>query len=181
MIQTTRGQTVVHLVEQMNSLGVHGDHLVTSLNRINEPEDTRTTTRIEEQGIGVHGGLQLHGLDQLGKFPGVFTLNTIRGLTFDRVVEEGGSSQQIDLDICVSEDGLKILDTSSGNVGESSESIGPPAVSVTSIVKTQLLTKVVETVGDVGLDHQSGRDVVVTVSVGTSNDLGIGISIHIYL
>lgn len=102
-------------------------------------------------------------------------------MTFDRVVEEGGSGQQIDLDVCVSEDGLKILDTSSGNVGESSESIGPPTVSVTSVVKTQLLTKVVETVGDVGLDHQSGRDVVVTVSVGTSNDLGIGVSIHVCL
>jgi hypothetical protein len=102
-------------------------------------------------------------------------------LTFDRVVEEGGSGQQIDLDVCVRENGLKILDTSSGNVGESSESIGPPTVSVTSVVKTQLPTKVVETVGDVGLDHQSGRDVVVTVGVGTSNDLGIGISIHIYL
>jgi hypothetical protein len=181
MIQTTRGQTVVHLVEQVNSLGVHGDHLVTSLNRINEPEDTRTTTRIEEQGIGVHGSLQLHGLDQLGKFPGVLTMNRIRGLTFDRVVEEGGSGQQVDLDVCVSKDGLKILDTSSGNVGESSESIGPPTVSITGVVKTQLLTKGVETVEDFGLDHQSGRDVVVTVSVGTSNDLGIGVSIHICL
>jgi len=79
------------------------------------------------------------------------------------------------------QDGLKILDTGSGNVGESSESIGPPTVSVTGVVKTQLLTKGVETVEDFGLDHQSSRDVVVTVSVGTSNDLGIGVSIHICL
>jgi hypothetical protein len=108
-------------------------------------------------------------------------LDTRRSLTFDRVVQEGGSGQQIDLDVCVSEDGLKILDTGSGNVGESSESIGPPTVSVTGVVKTQLLTKGVETVEDFGLDHQSSRDVVVTVSVGTSNDLGIGVSIHICL
>jgi len=102
-----------------------------------------------------------------------------RSITLNRVVEKSRTERQVDVDIGFTQNTLKIFDCGLINVGESSESIGPPRISVTSVGQTQFLTKVVETVGDVGLHHESGRSgVVVTVGVRTNHCLVTG-SIHV--
>ncbi len=189
------GQHRVNLIEQVLSGGVHLNQLGPSGHMVLELElNGRTTTfdvtpsitgTLSGDGLDHSHGrvgrivrisvLELGILDNLEEFDGELPLNTVGTNLLHSLLEHGRGRLEVGVNVTPVEKFLNVNHVRSfREVGESSEEVSPPRISVSGGCETQILPHLVEGVGDFSLLRES-RNIDVAVSVSGRDSLSSSI------